>query len=60
VLKRHERIQWLRDKGKWPEGRSVLGLPKVKQIMLKTKKSAKTAADGTEEPGAAPPPPAAK
>lgn len=29
VLKRYERIRYLRKKGKWSEGKSVFGLPKT-------------------------------
>ena len=29
VLKRHERLRILQEKGKWEEGRSVFGLPKT-------------------------------
>ena len=53
VLKRYERIQYLQDKELWPEGRSVLGLPKVKSIKFKMKKAAKEAA-ATDAGAAAP------
>ena len=43
VLKRHERIQWLKERDLWPDGRSALGLPKVKSIKFKVKKAAKEA-----------------
>lgn len=62
VLKRHERIQWLKDRDLWPEGQSALGLPKVKSIKFKVKKAAKeTAAEAGAAPaeGAAPATPAA-
>lgn len=29
VRKRYERIRYLKQKGKWEEGRSVMGLPKT-------------------------------
>ena len=40
VMKRHERVQHLMAQGLWPEGRSVLGLPKIKQTKLKARKAA--------------------
>ena len=52
VLKRYERIQWLKERELWPEGRAVLGLPKVKSIKFKVKKAAKEATSA--EAGAAP------
>lgn len=44
VLKRHERIQYLQEKELWSDGRPALGLPKVKSIKFKMKKTAKEAA----------------
>jgi small basic protein (TIGR04137 family) len=41
VLKRHERVRWLLDHDKWDEGRSVFGLPKIKQVRIKARKAAK-------------------
>jgi small basic protein (TIGR04137 family) len=41
VLKRHERVRHLMEKGLWPEGRSVFGLPKIKQLKMKARKAAK-------------------
>ena len=41
VLKRHERVRHLMAQGLWTEGRSVLGLPKIKQMKLKVRKAAK-------------------
>ena len=38
VLKRYERLKVLQDKNIWDEGRSVLGIPKVKMQKLKVKK----------------------
>ena len=49
VLKRHERLKVLKDKGLWSEERSVLGIPKVKMQKLKVKKeksTTETAAEG--------------
>lgn len=38
VLKRIERIKYLKDKKMWKEGDSVFGLPKIKTIRIKVKK----------------------
>ena len=54
VLKRYERIQHLQDKDLWPEGRSAFGLPKIKSIKFKAKKSAKEAAPAEAGAAAAP------
>ena len=51
VLKRHERLKVLKEKGLWSEEKSVLGIPKVKMQRIKVKKE-KAAA--TTEAGAAP------
>ncbi len=40
VMKRHERVRHLMTNGQWPDGRSVLGLPKIKQLKLKSRKAA--------------------
>ena len=40
VLKRHERIRRLMEQGLWVEGRSVFGLPKIKQVKMKARKAA--------------------
>jgi small basic protein (TIGR04137 family) len=40
VLKRHERVRHLMGQGSWDEGRSVFGLPKIKQTKLKARKAA--------------------
>lgn len=63
VMKRHERVRHLMEQGLWPDGRSVLGLPKIKQTKIKSRKPAKEekaaeAAAGTT--AAATPAPAAK
>lgn len=55
VLKRHERVRHLMTTGAWADGQSVLGLPKIKQLKLKSRKAAakeKEAAAG-EQPAAA-------
>ena len=51
VMKRTERIKWLKEKGKWNEDDPVLGLPKIKIIKLKAlkKEKAKEAEEGTVE-----------
>ena len=62
VLKRHERVRRLIEQGKWQEGGSVFGLPKLKQIKVKLRKAAakektEAAAEGAAaapEAGAAP------
>lgn len=41
VLKRHERVRHLMAQGGWVDGQSVLGLPKIKQLRLKSRKAAK-------------------
>ena len=60
VLKRHERVRHLMDQGRWTDGQSVFGLPKIKQVKMKARKAApkeKEAAAGA--PGATPAAPAA-
>ena len=57
VMKRTERIKWLKEAGKWNEDDPVLGLPKIKIIKLKAlkKEKAKEAEEGaTEETKGAP------
>ena len=39
VLKRHERVRHLMTQGKWTDGQSVFGLPKIKQLKMKARKS---------------------
>ncbi|HXV18736.1 MAG TPA: small basic protein [Candidatus Omnitrophota bacterium] len=51
VLKRYERLKFLKDKSLWTEEKSALGLPKVKQQKLKVKKEKAAAAEGAT-PGA--------
>ena len=59
VLKRYERVRVLVTKGEWVEGRSVFGLPKLRQIKVKVRKAEskekEAAAPATETPGATPP-----
>lgn len=63
VLKRHERVRHLIGQGSWDEGRSVFGLPKIKQTKLKARKAAakeKDEAAATQAPaGSTPAAPAA-
>jgi len=67
VLTRAERIKILEDDGRWSESKSVFGLPKVRQYVMKRRhaKAAKkeegvpgaegaVAAEGTAAPAAAP------
>jgi len=51
VMKRTERIKWLKEKGKWDEDDPVLGLPKIKIVKLKAlkKEKAKDAEEGAAE-----------
>jgi len=65
VLKRTERIRQMQEKGKWKEGDSVYGLPKIKTLRIKIKKEkvekveVETPAEGAQ-PAAAPGAPAVK
>jgi len=52
VMKRHERVRHLLDRGLWADGQSVLGLPKIKQMRIKTRKAAPK--EKTEEAAAKP------
>jgi len=48
VLKRAERVRQMLDKGKWKDGDSVYGLPKIKSLKIKIKKEkVEKAADPT-------------
>ena len=56
VLKRHERVRRLMEQGTWADGRSVFGLPKLKQVKMKTRKaSAKEKEAAAQAPAAASP-----
>ena len=63
VLKRYERLKTLKDKNLWDEGKSALGIPKVKmqKLRVKKEKSATPAADaaGAAAPAAGKPAPTA-
>ena len=52
VLTRAERIETLKEEGDWEEGHAVFGLPKVRNIKKKVKKTVK-AAEETEAAAAA-------
>ena len=57
VLKRHERVRHLMTQGLWTDGRSVYGLPKIKQMKMKARKAAKEKEEtATAKTPAAPPP----
>lgn len=55
VLSRAERIDALKKEERWEEARSVFGLPKIRNIMMraKKKKKAEEAAEGAEGEAAA-------
>lgn len=55
VLKRHERVRHLMTQGVWSEGRSVFGLPKIKQTKLKARKAAAKEKDEASTPSPAAP-----
>lgn len=52
VLKRFERVKKLQDQNKWGERETVLGLPKIKSMKVKVKKTKEAPAEGAA--GAAP------
>ncbi|MDD2751532.1 MAG: small basic protein [Candidatus Omnitrophica bacterium] len=55
VLKRSERLRSMLEKGKWKEGDSVFGLPKIKTVRIKIKKEkAEKVETATAEGAAAP------
>ncbi len=41
VMKRTERLKWLKERGAWKEGDKVLGLPKIKVVKVKADKKEK-------------------
>ena len=55
VLKRFERLRLLMSQGRWPEGRSIFGMPKIKQEKIRARKAApkEAAAEATPAAGAA-------
>ncbi len=55
VMKRYERVRHLMTQGLWTDGRSVLGLPKIKQMKMKARKAAaKEKEESSAEKPAAP------
>ncbi|MFA5145199.1 MAG: small basic protein [Candidatus Omnitrophota bacterium] len=54
VLKRTERLRILMEKGKWKEGDSVYGLPKLKTVRIKIKKEKAEKTETAATPAAAP------
>jgi len=49
VMKRTERIKWLKEKGQWNEGDRVLGLPKIKIVKLKAIKKEKSTEENKDK-----------
>ena len=57
VMKRHERVRHLMTQGLWTDGRSMFGLPKIKQVKMKARKAAAKEKEAAA-PSAAPAAPA--
>ena len=57
VMKRHERVRHLMAQGLWTEGRSMFGLPKIKQMKMKARKAAAKDKEEAAAPTPATPPP---
>ena len=55
VLKRHERLKVLKEKGLWNDEKSVLGIPKVKMQRVKVHKEKSTAETAAESVAAGKP-----
>lgn len=55
VLKRHERVRHLMEQGTWADGRSVFGLPKIKQVKMKSRKASKEKEAAAQAPAATSP-----
>ena len=55
-MKRYERVRHLVTQAAWVDGRSVLGLPKIKQMKMKARKAAakEKATEASAEKPAAP------
>lgn len=60
VMKRTERLKWLKERGSWKEGSRVSGLPKIKVLKLKTVKKEKKEEKPAEGAVAATPTPEAQ
>lgn len=54
VLKRAERLELLKKDGRWSDDKSLFGLAKVRNILMKAKKAKKEEAAATAEGAAAP------
>lgn len=54
VMKRSERLKWLREKGAWKEGSRVSGLPKIKVVKVKAIKKEKAKEEKPAEGAASP------
>jgi len=52
VLKRHERLRYLMSRGRWTDGQSAFGLPKIKQEKVKVKKAAPKEKEAAATPAA--------
>ncbi len=52
VLKRFERLKHMKDKGKWEEGMSIFGMPKIKMLKFKIKKEKAAPEEVTAAAGA--------
>ena len=59
VLKRHERVRHLMDLGVWADDQIALGLPKIKQLRIKTRKAVKEKTEDAAAGGGAAAPAAA-
>ncbi len=56
VMKRTERLKWLKERGTWKEGDKISGLPKIKVVKLKAVKKEKAKEEtpaGSAAPAAA-------
>ena len=60
VLSRGERIEKLKEQERWTQGRSPLGLPKVRVVKMAVKKKKKAKEEGEAAAGGAKPAAAAK
>lgn len=49
VLKRFERIKIMKEQGKWEGRQSVYGLPKIKSLKIKVKKTHEAPEEGTAQ-----------
>lgn len=56
VLKRHERVRHLMAQGRWADGQSVFGLPKIKPVKMKARKAAAKDKEAAAASPTTPPP----